>query len=887
MKKINMKKMTAFLVAVTVAIPAQLAGLPKDNIALASVQTVDEDAQISFEEEYPEVGKELHVKGKGIDLGECSFVWKVDGVVVGYGSSYIPTQNDLEKFITVTVQTWENDKYEHSIYFSKLPVVYIDTNNVPILDKENYVKGEMLIQGNERFNSDNSNLYNGELEIRGRGNSSWEAPKKPYRLKLEKKADIFGMGENKHWTLLANYYDPTHIRNKLSYDFSGELGLAYMASEHVVLIMNGSYQGIYQLCEHIRVGKNRIDITDWEGIAEDAADVISEANPDIDGGDLEEYLIENMSWITSKEVVYNGKTYLLDEYDVELPDIDGGYLMEMDKNLDEVSSFWSSNNQPLMFKAPEYVKTNTEMMNYIKGYVNAFEDAIDTRDGYTTYNGERMHYSELYDIDALAEYFLVTELFFNVDGMKKSTYLYKDNDDTMKMGPIWDLDWSAGGPVAESTPVTKWQTLLYDDEIANQQWYRYLIKDPYFAYKVQTLYMEYREAIGTLAAEGGRIDAHSQYVKDAALKNDQKWKYGQGFKKELEVIKAWLTQRIIWLDAQMESIDKLLRSWGKYNTSQKNEEKVSIISASGKEDTLEVSVQTELLNTVELYVNGLKYSEQKADDGAVYFKVPYHLLEDIKEMKAFVMVRADGYHAYQTVLLDGFEGTPDVTPTPTVQPTPTPTVQPTPTVEPTPTVQPTPTPTPTGVPTPTITPIPQVTPGPGFGFQDISEKDYFFPAVLWAMDKNITSGISESQFAPNMNCTRGQIVSFLWRAAGRPEVEMKHTFIDVSEDSYYNKAVLWAVKEGIAYGYDSETFAPDDACTRAQIVSFLWRANRNEVVKGQENPFHDINANDYYYNSVLWAVKHKITSGVLPDTFAPNNNCTRAEAVTFLYRANK
>ena len=109
----------------------------------------------------------------------------------------------------------------------------------------------------------NSSLYDGELEIRGRGNSSWEAPKKPYRVKLGSKADIFRIGANKHWTLLANYYDPSLSRNKLSYDFSGELGLVSMDSENVILIMNGEYQGVYQLCEHIRIDKTRINITDW------------------------------------------------------------------------------------------------------------------------------------------------------------------------------------------------------------------------------------------------------------------------------------------------------------------------------------------------------------------------------------------------------------------------------------------------------------------------------------------------------------------------------------------------------------------------------------------------------------------------------------------------
>lgn len=834
MKHKRVKQFLAFSMAIVLALPLNVNAFSYEQEPKSMPLEANEQVQISFEEEYAQINEPLHVRVSGIDLKECSFIWKVDQSVVGYNDTYTPTTEDLEKTISVTVETWGGESYTTSIYFSKLPVVYIDTNDVPIVDKENYVSGTMYIQGNERLNNETTTLYDGNLEIRGRGNSSWEAPKKPYRIKLDKKADLFGMGANKHWTLLANYYDSSQIRNKLSYDFSGELGLTYMSSESVVLFMNGSYQGVYQLCEHIRVGKERIDITDWEGLAEDIADAISNTEKDVDGKELEEYLIEHMEWASTGKVTFAGVTYSLDAYGIELPEIDGGYLMEMDKNLDEVSSFWSSNNQPLMFKAPEYVKTNTEMMSYIKGYVDAFEDAIDTKNGYTVHNGKECHYSELYDIDSLAQYFLVTELFFNVDGMKKSTYLYKDNNDTMKMGPIWDMDWCAGGPIASSTPITKWQTLLYDDEIANEQWYRFLMKDPYFAYKVKNLYDEYRDDIENFISEGGRIDANAQYLKEAALKNDKKWNYGKGFVKDIAELKVWMEERISWLDAQMENLDTLLASWGKYDSTQKDETIISYENVSSSAKSVSVTVNTKSQNPLTVYVNGIKYGEVLPDNGTAEITIP------CEEETAFVMttteMKGKTYHTFDCVEIENSDVTP---------------------------------------------PIEQDNP-----FKDVDKDAYYYDAVLWAVEDQITTGLEKELFGPNETCTRGQIVTFLWRMAGCPEndKDVVCPFVDVAGDAYYYDAVLWAVEKGITKGYTEDTFAPEMTCARGEIVTFLWRYADSPDVETREHPFKDVEENHYYYEAMLWAVEQSITSGYTAVEFAPFHTVTRGETVTFMYR---
>ena len=169
-------------------------------------------------------------------------------------------------------------------------------------------------------------------------------------------------------------------------------------------------------------------------------------------------------------------------------------------------------------------------------------------------------------------------------------------------------------------------------------------------------------------------------------------------------------------------------------------------------------------------------------------------------------------------------------------------------------------------------------------FTDVKESDYFYEPVLWAVEEGVTTGISEDKFGPSNPCTRGQVVTFLWRAAGKPEpTSSVNKFTDVKVSDYYYKAVLWAVEEGITTGMTATTFAPNSACTRGQVVTFLHRAANTPAATGT-NSFTDVAAGAYYYNAVLWAVRNGITSGMSATSFAPNTSCTRGQIVTFLYR---
>ena len=168
-------------------------------------------------------------------------------------------------------------------------------------------------------------------------------------------------------------------------------------------------------------------------------------------------------------------------------------------------------------------------------------------------------------------------------------------------------------------------------------------------------------------------------------------------------------------------------------------------------------------------------------------------------------------------------------------------------------------------------------------FADVPTDAYYYEAVKWAAKKGITGGIGNGLFGPNQPCTRAQIVTFLWRAAGSPEPKTMSSFADVSMDAYYAKAVAWAVENGITTGTGDGKFSPDATCTRAQSVTFLFRAIGKLVDSKAE--FSDVLADSYYANAVAWAVENGVTNGIGDGLFGPDNSCTRAQIVTFLYRA--
>ena len=171
-------------------------------------------------------------------------------------------------------------------------------------------------------------------------------------------------------------------------------------------------------------------------------------------------------------------------------------------------------------------------------------------------------------------------------------------------------------------------------------------------------------------------------------------------------------------------------------------------------------------------------------------------------------------------------------------------------------------------------------------FYDVPNDAYFYEAVKWAVASGIAQGYGNGMFGPDDPCTRGQVVTFLWRAAGCPEPSAPSSFSDVSQDAYYVKAVAWAVEAGIAHGYSSDAFGPDDVCTRAQVATFLWRAAGSPESVASSG-FADVAEDAYYAGAVAWAAESGVAHGYDNGLFGPDDGCTRGQAVTFLWRADQ
>ncbi|MBQ6159331.1 MAG: leucine-rich repeat protein [Oscillospiraceae bacterium] len=169
-------------------------------------------------------------------------------------------------------------------------------------------------------------------------------------------------------------------------------------------------------------------------------------------------------------------------------------------------------------------------------------------------------------------------------------------------------------------------------------------------------------------------------------------------------------------------------------------------------------------------------------------------------------------------------------------------------------------------------------------FIDLKPDAYYYNPVLWAYENGITSGLDENHFGPKATCTRGQVVTFLWNAMGQPEPTITDCpFVDVKPGKYYYKAMLWALETGVTSGKDDTHFAPNDTCTRGQVVTFIWNAMGKPAASITNTPFVDVKPGKYYYNAMLWALENGVTSGLDDTHFGPNETCTRGQVVTFLY----
>lgn len=644
--------------------------------------TVRSTLSITLDQEYAKVGTAITASVANMpDGASFTYQWKVGNRAVSDTATYTPTASDLNNFLTVTATLAgsQNAQLVKRIYCSKLPVVYINTaDGHGITSKTEYKDATMHIQGNDTYNSKTTTLYDGALSIRGRGNSTWNTgfSKLPYKLKLDEKTDVFGFGTSKHWALLANYMDESLIRNTTSYDLAAKMGLCPLPSTHVDVILNDVYAGNYQFVGNVRIEKSRVNIHDWEGLAGDVAKAIGKKEGiKGDARDaLEDYLNEHMDWITSDSVTYLGTTYKISDYFTELPknedgtiNVSGGFLFELDQYYDEYSKFHTNSGQPIMFKSPEFASTNKVLENYAKQYIQAVEDSFRAPDYYVTvtkqagssnasnftadYEG-RQHYTDLVDMESLVNYFMVNEFYWNTETMKKSTYMYKDLNEKLYIGPLWDMDWTSNSQVSsgETNYPTKWMTTTRADGSQAEQWYKFLIGDPYFITKIYECYQKNRGNFEEIVKDGGIIDQDQEYLAESAKANyDAGYlQHHSTFTTETERLRTFLKARLNWLDSQFTSVDNLLRSFGKYKGSGIT---VTADTSNGSSTVYTANVTNNSAVKVGFYVNGiLEGTADVANQKAVLTVADTHLEKESGKMN---VIQVRGMDAAENLISSG------------------------------------------------------------------------------------------------------------------------------------------------------------------------------------------------------------------------------------------
>jgi uncharacterized repeat protein (TIGR02543 family) len=366
--------------------------------------------------------------------------------------------------------------------------------------------------------------------VRGRGNSTWNAAKKPYKFKLETKQGLLGMGANKHWILLANYYDVSMLRNKLTYWLGAELGMEFTPKcEFVNVIMNGEYLGSYYLSEQVRVGKSRVNIDDLEDDEETKASIDESV-------------------------------------------ISGGYLLGLSPYGDELKKVFStSRDNRFLIESPSFEDYENEAQyNYIKDYVQKTEDAIYGND----FQDDGKSYQEYMDIDSAVDYYWIQEISKNGDAFAStSTYLYKKRNGKLYWGPLWDFDYVAWG-------ATEYHNNYYEGYSQNtSMWFGRLFEDPVFYQKIVDRWPAIKEKLLEAAKDGGQIDIYSKKQYESQKTNYQiwekysdryghEWYYTNGknegesvsnqitYDSEVERLKLWVKQRVGWIDENLNDLKR-------------------------------------------------------------------------------------------------------------------------------------------------------------------------------------------------------------------------------------------------------------------------------------------------------------------------------------------
>ena len=451
--------------------------------------------------------------------------WTLDGVTIPVkADSSVPDEESLPVYVYFDARTlyaWlsnrsvlkfpskviedEKEEMDELARRQNIPVVRIDTKGKPILDKKNYVDGTISISDPEGLYSDVKE-FKADMGIRGRGNSTWSFPKKPWKVKLDEKASLLGMPADKEWALLANYADRTLVRNIVAMKLSEICGFSWTPRmRSVEVYLNNEYQGVYTLCEHKKVSKDRVNI-----------DVVAETD-------------------NSGEA------------------ITGGYYLEIEEQQDETTCWWTSMGVPMMFSDPE--EPTAKQLEYVKKQFESFEQALWARNW-----SETTGYPKYIDVDSFVDYYIVQELTKNVDGnLRKSSFITKERGKKMEMYHLWDFDLTLGNcgyfwDGVGNGPENFWIKL--------DKWYPHLFEDPAFVDKVQK---RWNELMPEFSKIPDFIDEQVLYLDKAQKRNFEVWSIWESvdwvyfpslgsYEKEVEYLKEFYTERLQWLDRELNRL---------------------------------------------------------------------------------------------------------------------------------------------------------------------------------------------------------------------------------------------------------------------------------------------------------------------------------------------
>ncbi len=381
-----------------------------------------------------------------------------------------------------------------------IPVIYIDTDGKPIKDKENYVKGTITIKDPDKLYSDVEE-FTAPMGIRGRGNSTWSFPKKPWKVKLDSKASIFGMGADKEWALLANYADRTLMRNILAMRISEICGFAWtphMYSVHVYL--NNEYQGVYNLCEHKKVHEDRVDI-------------------DLDAGDV---------------------------------------YLEIEQQQDEATCWWTGMGVPMMFSDPE--EPSAALLAEIKKWISDFEASLYSKDIADPQKG----YAAYIDVDSFIDYYIVQELAKNTDGnLRKSSFITKKKGGKLVMHHLWDFDLTFGnGGGMMHDPEGFFIKDFNPGWQVGDNWFNRMMKDPAFVDRLQE---RWNELYPELKSMVDFIDDQALVLDKAQQQNFKVWSIWESvdwvdcpslgsYEKEVAFLKEFYSKRLEWMNTAINKL---------------------------------------------------------------------------------------------------------------------------------------------------------------------------------------------------------------------------------------------------------------------------------------------------------------------------------------------